>query len=291
MPELDNPILEPSELMYGKSDNANAPDDDVTIVSEENPEEAVVESDESANAQEDDEAPVYQIGTHEITESRLNEYKKAYNDRESMRADYSRKTAGVADKVKAETSKQVAEKLGDIDAKANTLVEHADTLKALLHEIEGGENLEELREQDYEEYQKTKETIETRRSKLKKASEEAQKSIEDAKRIKLREEQQLLFASNPEWLDDKGQPTAKWAEVSKTINDYARDAGYTVQDFSMLQSHKFMLTMLEAAELRQLKKKTTESKKVKEAPKLVKPTQQKSTKKGETRTAEEIMYG
>jgi hypothetical protein len=129
-----------------------------------------------------------------------------------------------------------------------------------------------------------------RRAKLKKATEDAQKAVDDANTARLTQEQRLLFESNPEWLDDKGQPTAKWEEATKSINDYARDAGYTAEEFGMLQSHKMMLTILEAAEYRRLKAKTTASKKVKTAPKLVKPTQTKSTKSDDTMSDGDRFY-
>jgi hypothetical protein len=283
--------MEPGDAFYGntEADNVETPEE-VAEVSQETPEETVVESEElesvASETKESAESLVYELGDREITQDQILEWEKGY----LRQSDYTQKTQGIADKVKAETSKQVAEKLGDIDAKANTLVEHVNNLEAMLNEVEGNVNLDELREYDYEEYLKTKETIDNRRAKLKKATEDAQKAVDDANTARLTQEQRLLFESNPEWLDDKGQTTAKWEEASKSINDYARDAGYTAEEFGMLQSHKMMLTILEAAEYRRLKAKTTASKKVKTAPKLVKPTQTKSTKSDDTMSDGDRFY-
>lgn len=293
--DLDNPVLEPSDVMYSDNDTDNAapvPDEIVADASTEAPEDTHVESEELEAPDDNAEGTlVYQIGDREITEAQLVDMEKAYKDRKSMQADYTQKTQGVADKVRAETEKQVTEKLGDINAKANTLVEHATQLEALLNEVEGGVDLEELREDDYKEYQKAKETIDSRRTKLKEARDAASIATSEATVARLKEEHRLFVESNPLWTDDKGQPTAKREEDFKLIGDYSKECGYTDQEFGIMQNHKVLLTILEAAQFRKLKAKTTKSKKVKTAPKLVKPTKAKSTKTGATKSAEDIFYG
>jgi hypothetical protein len=275
---LDNPILEPSDKFYGvESDKAEVPEE-ITAVVEEAPEETVVESEEldvSASEAEDDAGSlVYEIGGEEVTQTQIQEWKQGY----LRQSDYTLKTQGVAEKVKTEVAKKVSEGIGDLEAKASALAEHTTALTALLDEVEGSVDLEELRELDYEEYQKTKETIDNRRAKIKQASEAAHKAVGDANLAHATEQRSLFIASNPEWSDDKGQATPKRDDDFKLISEYAQSVGFTPDEFGQVQNHKVMIAVLEAAKYRQLKQKTTKSKEVKVAPKLVKPTQQKSTK-------------
>ena len=288
--ELDNPLVEPSDKFYGvESDKTEVPEE-VAVVVEEAPEETIVESEELEAEAIEPEGLVYEIGDRQVSESTVQEWEKAYDDRKSMQADYTQKTQGVAEKVKTEVAKKVSESIGDLNTKADALVEHTTTLTTLLDEMEGSVDLEELREIDYEEYLKTKETIENRRAKLKVASEAAQKATEDANLAQTAEQQSLFIASNPEWSDDKGQATPKREKDFKMISDYANSAGFTPEEFGQVQNHRMMIAVLEAAKYRQLKQKTTESKKVKTAPKLVKPTQSKSTKTDDTQSAGDKFY-
>lgn len=288
--QLDNPLVEPSDKFYGiESDKTEVPEETTAVV-EKDPEETVVESEELEATITEPEGLVYEIGDRQVSESTVQEWEKAYDDRKSMQADYTQKTQGVADKVKTEVAKKVSERIGDLDSKALALVEHTTALTALLDEVEGSVDLEELREDDYEEYQKTKETIENRRAKVKNASEAAQKAVEDANLAHVTEQQSLFIGSNPEWSDDKGQATPKRDEDFKLISDYAQSVGFTPQEFGQVQNHKVMIAVLEAAKYRLLKQKTTKAKQVKAAPKLVKPTQQKSTKTDDTQSDGDRFY-
>ena len=291
MSELDNPILEPSDKFYGvESDKVEAPEETTAVVEVAPEETVVVESEELEATTNEPEGLVYEIGDRQVSENTVQEWEKAYDDRKSMQADYTQKTQGVAEKVKTEVAKEVSQRIGDLDTKASALVEHTTTLTALLDEVEGSVDLEELREVDYEEYQKTKETIENRRAKVKEASEAAQKAVEDANLAHIAEQQSLFNASNPKWTDDKGQATAKRGEDFKLISDYAAAVGFTPQEFGQVQNHKVMIAVLEAAKYRQLKEKTTKSKQVNTPPKLVKPTQSKSTKTDDTQSAGDKFY-
>jgi hypothetical protein len=287
--ELDNPLVEPSDKFYGvESDKTEVPEETTAVV-EEAPEATVVESEElevnASETEEDAGTLVYEVGEREITQKQILEWEQGY----LRQSDYSKKTLGVAEKVKTEVAKEVTQRIGDLDTKASALVEHTTALTALLDEVEGSVDLEELREVDYEEYQKTKETIENRRAKVKEASEAAHKAVEDANLAHVAEQQSLFIASNPEWSDDKGQATSKRDDDFKLISDYAKSVGFTPQEFGQVQNHKVMIAVLEAAKYRLLKQKTTEAKKVKVAPKLVKPTQ-KSTKTDDTRSAGDRFY-
>ena len=287
--ELDNPILEPSDKFYGvESDKTEVPEE-ATVVVEKAPEATIVESEElevkTSEAENDAESLVYEIGEEEVTQKQILEWKQGY----LRQSDYTQKTQGVAEKVKTEVAKEVTQRIGDLDTKASALVEHTTALTALLDEVEGSVDLEELREVDYEEYQKTKETIENRRAKVKTAKEAAHKAVEDANLAHIAEQQQLFIASNPEWTDDKGQFTTKKEEDFKLISDYAQSVGFSPQEFGQVQNHKVMIAVLEAAKYRLLKQKTTKAKQVKVAPKLVKPTQ-KSTKTDDTRSAGDRFY-
>ena len=287
--ELDNPLVEPSDKFYGAESDKTEVSEEAAAVVEQAPEETVVESEElevnASETEEDAGSLVYEIGEEEVTQKQILEWKQGY----LRQSDYTQKTQGVAEKVKTEVAKKVSERIGDLDTKASALVEHTTALTALLVEVEGSVDLEELREEDYEEYQKTKETIEGRRAKVKKASEAAQKAVEDANLAHISEQQSLFIASNPEWTDDKGQATPKRDEDFKLISDYAQSVGFSPEEFGQVQNHKVMIAVLEAAKYRLLKKKTTEAKKVKVAPKLVKPTQ-KSTKTDDTRSAGDRFY-
>ncbi len=100
----------------------------------------------------------------------------------------------------------------------------------------------------------------------------------------------MFIASNSEWSDDKGQATPKRDEDFQLISEYAKSVGFSADEFGQVTNHKVMVAVLEAAKYRQLKQKTTDSKKVKVAPKLVKPTQQKSTKTDNTQSAGDRFY-
>lgn len=293
MSELENPILEPSEVFYGKddSDKVETPEETETAALEEAPEKTeVVDSEElgtnDSGAEEGEGSLVYEIDGEEVAQETILEWKQGH----LRQADYTQKTQGIADKVRSETSKKVAETLGDLSSKADELIEQATSLEALLVEVEGSVNLDELREEDYEEYQKAKETIDLRRTKVARARSDAQKALEDSNTAQVAQEQVRLYEAMPAWTDDTGKPTVKREEDFKLINDYARDAGYTAEEFGMMANHKMILTLLEAAQYRKLKEKTTRGKKVKVAPKLVKPTPKSTTEKA-PRSAVEIMYG
>ena len=107
--ELDNPLVEPSDKFYGvEPDKAQAPEE-VAAVVEQAPEEAVVvESEELVAEADEPEGLVYEIGDRQVSESTVQEWEKAYDDRKSMRADYTQKTQGVAEKVKTEVAKASA---------------------------------------------------------------------------------------------------------------------------------------------------------------------------------------
>lgn len=287
--ELDNPLVEPSDKFYGvESDKTEVPDE-VAAVVEKAPEETVVKSEElevnASEAEEDAGSLVYEIGEEEVTQKQILEWKQGY----LRQSDYTQKTQGVSEKVKKEVAKEVSQRIGDLDSKASALTEHTTALTALLDEVEGSVDLEELRELDYEEYQKTKETIEGRREKLSKAKEAAAKAAEDAFLARAQNEQVKLYAANPEWTDDGGQPTTKREEDFKVINDYVKEAGWSNEEFKQVVNANHMQAIIEAGKYRQLKKKTTEAKKVKVAPQLVKPTQ-KSTKTDDTRSAGDRFY-
>ncbi len=292
MPDLDNPEMEPSDKFYStETDKVEAPEEDTVVVVEEAPEDTiVVESEELEAEVQEPEGLVYEIGDRQIPESKVQEWEKAYDNRKSQQADYTRKSQGAAEKIKTEVAKEVSQRIGDLESKATDLTAHTTALNSLLDELEGSVNLEELREEDYEEYQKTKETIETRRTKLKEATEAANKAVEDASLANVAEQQLLFIASDPKWSDDKGLATPKRDEDFKLISDYASAVGFTPQEFGQVQNHKVMIAVLEAAKYRQLKKKTTESKKVKKAPQFVKPTQSKSTKTDDTQSQGDRFY-
>lgn len=289
--ELDNPLMEPSagDSFYGtEPDKAEAPEETAVVV-EKVPTETVVEDEELAPINEP-EGLVYEIGDRQIPESTVQEWEKAYDDRKSQQADYTRKSQGAAEKIKTEVAKEVTKRIGDLDAKATALADQTTALTALFDEVEGSVDLEELREDDYEEYQKAKETIEGRRAKLKEAKQEADKASDDAYFARAQQEQTKLHEANPSWSDDEGKPTAKREEDFKLINDYVKEAGWSNEEFNQVTNANHMQTVLEAAKYRQLKKKTTASKVVKDAPKLVKPTQQKATKTDDTQSAADRFY-
>jgi hypothetical protein len=288
--ELDNPIVEPSDKFYGvESDKTEVPEVAAAVVEEAPEETVVVKSEElevtASDAEDDAGSLVYEIGEEEVTQKQILEWKQGY----LRQSDYTQKTQGVAEKVKTEVSSKVSEVTGDLDARAKSLDEHTTALATLLDEIEGGVDLEELRELDYEEYQKTKETIDGRRTKLTEAKAAVKKATDEAFLVRAQQEQVKLHEANPDWTDDQGQSTAKKEDDYKLINDYLKESGWTGDEFNQVVNANHMQAILDAAKYRQLKKKTTESKKVKVAPKLVKPTQ-KSTKTDDTRSAGDRFY-
>ena len=103
------------------------------------------------------------------------------------------------------------------------------------------------------------------------------------------QQQARLYDANPDWIGEDGQPTTKMDDDFKLLNDYFKKSGWSDSEVKQVVNANHMMAVIDAAKYRQLKQKTTESKKVKVAPKLVKPTQ-KSTKTDDTQSAGDRFY-
>jgi hypothetical protein len=136
-----------------------------------------------------------------------------------------------------------------------------------------------LMQSDYTEYLRVKELKENSGKKLAGLS---QKVL--AAQQALAEQGFKQLSETLGWSD-----TSKFESDKKTIQEYAKQTGITERDFQKVTSPAVMTAILEAAKYRKLQESNpTETKRVKQAPKIIKPAASKQT---QPLSLAERMYG
>ena len=247
-----------------------APSDDVEpevespVEPEAQAEELDEESEPALKQEADDEEPSYYlIDGEEVTHDQIVDWKKG----EFREADYTQKTQKLAEERKGYEAKDA--KLDDKLSKVDGLIEN---LEQSIDDQESKIDWDELAEDDPSQYLKEKAKIEKKKASLEKAKESKQKAEEDKKSLYVSEQQQLLPALMPHWVDSKGATDAMTADL-KVIGDYLSKQGFSDQEMNEIVDAKLWPVYLDAAKFRALKDTKPElEKKLKKAHKVIKPT-------------------
>lgn len=214
----------------------------------------------------------YEIDGEEVSAEDVKKWKAGH----LMQSDYTKKTQALSEERKA------------FEASRNSFDEKLEMLSSLEADIEAmalgdlkGVDLDKILAEDgTEEYLRVQREIDKRKQSLS-AMSQKYAAIQD-KYFK-EAHQQLSDALG--WDD-----TAKRDSDIKSIQAYTKDAGITESEFSKVTNPKVMVAMVEAAKYRELMKRKEEvAKKVVKAPKVAKPSAQRSTQK--PLTLAERMYG
>ncbi|MGI9543271.1 MAG: hypothetical protein ACR2MX_08425 [Cyclobacteriaceae bacterium] len=279
----DNQDIGPADIMYqtheADLDETPAQEEEVTPIEPAEEEvETTLDVEEEAETldsdEEGDEPDIYQIGDLEATVDDFQNWKEAFDKRESMQADYTRKTMAVADERKA-----LEAKVAETAKQSEALQNHIDRLESMGLQQLSAEEMEQLRDTDPSEYLKVKEQQEAAQKAIQTAKADRDKANSDKEMAVIAQEQQKLVESFPKWLDDKGQQTEQYKKDMGLMTDYLTSIGYTNEEMAKLENHKAWVVAYDAARYREIEKNSASTvKRVKQAPKTVKPTLKKKTK-------------
>jgi len=232
---------------------------------------------EQPDVEEEELDGVYLIDDEEVTLDQIREWKRG-NLRES---DYTRKTQDLAEQRKLYEAKE--SKITNKAEKLDTLI---SDLEQSIDDQESKIDWEELAEDDPSQYLKLKAKIEVKQKNLDKAKAEKEKASNAQRELYLQEQRALIPKLLPEWSDSSGA-TDKMKDDLKLIGDYLGKNGFSDQEMNEIVDAKLWPVYLDAARFRALNDKTPEiSKRVKAAPKVIKPTKAR-TKATDTSVADE----
>lgn len=258
-------MLEPQQPEEGQVEEQAVEAEETEEVLEAEPEYA---EDSEEVQEEPEETPRYRVkvGNEEL-EVDLDELIKGY----SRTSDYTKKTQNLADQRKAieaeRTRIEEAAKLRDQYAQRLTVIE-----QMLASQPE--ENLAELKETDPIQYAVKVAERSERDKQLAVIRQErqaiaARQQAEQQERLKqhLASEAEKLRSAIPEMADD-----VKGEVIRKEIKDFARSIGWSEQELASVYDHRAVLTLYQAMQWQKLQSKRPETtKKVSEAPKMLKP--------------------
>lgn len=307
MSDTDTPQVEPEDLFYGSSEANEEPEakaDEPTeeaITPEKEPEAEIeaeskeeaeesedVESDDQIKADPVDDSEMFidlQIDDQDVSIADI----KKWKSEGMMQADYTRKRQKDADDRRSwETGKQ-SEIDAAVSAKFESFNDSIETIEALIKEVDGTIDWEDLRQYDSDEYLKQKELKDKR-----------VKAVEDAKALRqqpvqmtdeqVKQEQSILAENNPQWLDDKGEQTDLYKADLKTLSAYLSDKGFTEQDHKRVTSARDWQILFDAARYTESLKKVEKVKaKVKKIPITTKP--KKTSLKAPAKNVVDMFYG
>ena len=223
---MDNPTLEPSDILYGSTDSdaSDSTTDEViteTTAEEDHPtegvelevEESELAEDEQIEGDDDQEESLYiDLDGEEVSLDDV----KVWKDGHLMQEDYSRKTMALSDERKVlETEK----------AEVSNQSESLKLLAAELEAVIGSEdevNMTELREDDPDEYIKLTERNAKREKLLNKAKESLTANT-PVSNVDVAVEQKQLVENNPQWVDSKGQATAEYKTDMAALDTYRQN--------------------------------------------------------------------
>ena len=258
-------MLEPQQPEEGQVEEQAVEAEETEEVLEAEPEYA---EDSEEVQEEPEETPRYRVkvGNEEL-EVDLDELIKGY----SRTSDYTKKTQNLADQRKAIEAERTrideAAKLRDQYAQRLTVIE-----QMLASQPE--ENLAELKETDPIQYAVKVAERSERDKQLAVIRQErqaiaARQQAEQQERLKqhLTSEAEKLRSAIPEMADD-----VKGEVIRKEIKDFARSIGWSEQELASVYDHRAVLTLYQAMQWQKLQSKRPETtKKVSEAPKMLKP--------------------
>ena len=256
-------MLEPQQP-EGQVEEQAAEEQLEEYVEESEPEE--VEA--SEETQEEEEPPRYRVKVdNEEMEVTLDELLKGY----SRTSDYTKKTQTLAEQRKAIEADRVrieeAAKLRDQYSQRLQIVEQ-------MLAAQPEENLAELKETDpigytmkvAEKLERDKQ-LEAIRNERQQLAARQQYEYQEQLKNHLASEADKLKSASPEMGDD-----VKGEVIRKEIREYARSIGWSDQELASVYDHRAVLALYQAMQYNKLQKsKPTVTKKVAEAPKMLKP--------------------
>lgn len=208
---------------------------------------------------------------------------RTWRDGHLMKADYSRKTMKLA-----EESKAVAAQREELYAELSEVANLKAEMQALISE-DSEVDWDELREEDPDEYDELKKRADKRKAVAAKAK--SAPAVKPMSQDELLEEQRLLFAANPGWLDDKDNPTAEMEADKALINAYWKDNGFTAQETAGMSRTRYIQACLKAAKFDELTAKGSKlAKKAKAATLVTKPKGQVGKLKEKDIPPEDLFY-
>ena len=296
----DNPLVETADKFYETPATSEPikPTDEADVTNEEvqapqqdvenldNPDEPKGEAEESesneSETEGDDITQYVEIDGKEIS---VEEFREG-RDRGLRQADYTKKTTDHA--------RYVEKERGEIALDRETLLksqsevsEMSDLLTVLVQEDEVIDWVE-LKEDDPDRYIELKELADKRKDALNKVKAERETPADDPAVIA--QEREKFFNANPDWIDDKGQPTEAYTKDTSLVAEYAAKAGFSQEEFGKMSYSHHMITMLKAAKYDELQEKCREIKSKREKVPVVTKPKAKVKESGQ-KSAAEIFYG
>ena len=215
-----------------------------------------------------EETPRYLVkAAGEEREVTLDELIKSYQ----LGTDYMKKTQTLAEQRKAiEAEKSAVEQAKQL---RDQYAQRLELIQKVLAEQNKTEDLESLKETDpigyavkvAEQAQREKQlaAVEAERRRL---AEQQQSEYQSKLQQMIASEAEKLSGAIPDWNTEKGE------EVRRDIRNYAKGLGFSDQELSAVYDSRAVLTLWEAAQYRKLiSNKPEVTKKVSEAPKMMKP--------------------
>lgn len=234
---------------------------------EETQEYEASDEDGEEGEQEQDEQPRYRVKTgDEEVEVTLDELLKGY----SRTSDYTKKTQNLA-----EQRKVVEAERGRIDEAAKLRDQYAQRLQVIEQMLtQPEEDLSALKETDPIGYtMKIAERVERDkqlaavRAERENIARQQQFEYQNRLQTVLQSETERLKAAIPEFADE-----VKSQVIRREIKDYAKSQGFTEDELSAVHDHRAVVALYKAAQYDKLMKgKVQTTKKVNEAPKMLKP--------------------
>jgi len=268
-------------LMEDPSDSQEQPEvEHEEVEAEEDSEEDYEESDQEEVEEEEEEHPRYRVkAAGEEKDVTLDELIKGYQ----LGADYTKKTTEVAEQRRAlEAERQAVEEAKHL---REQYAQRLQVLENFLNTPE--EDIEYLKETDPIGYA-VKVAEQTQREKQLQAVHAEQIRIAqmqqadqaNALRTHLASEAERIAAIVPDYADKE-----KGAKIRQEIREYAKSIGWTDQELSSVYDSRAVLSLYEGMQYRKLmQNKPAVTKKVSEAPKMVKS----GTSKAQTSEREQI---
>ena len=222
----------------------------------------------SEEVQEQEEPPRYRVRVdNEEVEVTLDELMKGY----SRTSDYTKKTQTLAEQRKA-----VEAERGRIEEAAKLRDAYAQRLQMVEQVLASApeENLAELKETDpigyavkiAERSEREKQLAAVRQERLK-LEQQRQAEQQERLRTQIASEADKLRSAIPDMADE-----VKGEVLRKEIRDFAKSIGFSEQELAQVYDHRAVVTLYNAMQWQKLQsQKVSATKKVAEAPKMLKP--------------------
>lgn len=253
-------MLEPQQPEEGQVEEQAAEE----TVEDSEPEEMEA----SEEVQEQEEPPRYRVRVdNEEVEVTLDELMKGY----SRTSDYTKKTQTLAEQRKA-----VEAERGRIEEAAKLRDAYAQRLQMVEQVLNSApeENLAELKETDpigyavkiAERSEREKQLAAVRQERLK-LEQQRQAEQQERLRTQIASEAEKLRSAIPDMADE-----VKGEVLRKEIRDFAKSIGFSEQELAQVYDHRAVVTLYNAMQWQKLQsQKVSATKKVAEAPKMLKP--------------------